>query len=76
MSLCEGLMDMTAYTDNDLCQFLENNDYKEIKAYLRDGKSKKETIKYDGKEITIDDDYNHFSLSDRFVEWMTITAIK
>ena len=76
MSLCEGLMNMTAYTDNDLCQFLENNDYKDIKTYLRDGKSKKETIKYDGKEITIDDDYDHFSLSDRFVQWMTITAIK
>ena len=76
MRLCEGLMNMTAYTDVDLCQFLENNDYKDIKAYLRDGKSKKETIKYEGKEITIDDDYNHFSLSDRFVEWMTITAIK
>lgn len=76
MRLCGGLMNMTTYTDADLCQFLENNDYKEIKTYLRDGKSKKETIKYDGKEITIDDDYDHFSLSDRFVQWMAITAIK
>ena len=76
MRLCEGLMNMTAYTDNDLCQFLGNNDFKEIKTYLRDGKSKKEIIKYDGKEITMDDDYNHFSISDRFVQWMTVTAKK
>ena len=37
---------------------------------------KKRQLKYDGKEITIDDDYSHFSISDRFVQWMTVTAKK
>ncbi len=69
-------MKMTAYDDNQLCQFLENNDYKDIKTYLRDGISNKEIIKYGGKDIKIDDDYHHFSFSDKIVQWMTITAIK
>ena len=76
IKLLERFMKMTAYDDNQLCQFLENNDYKDIKTYLRDGISNKEIIKYGGKDIKIDDDYNHFSFSDKIVQWMTITAIK
>ncbi|WP_407462556.1 class I SAM-dependent methyltransferase [Methanobrevibacter sp.] len=76
MKMSEKFMKMTVYNDEQLCEFLKQNDFKEIKAYLRDGKTKKEIIKYDGKEIVIDDDYNHFSISDRFVQWMTVTGIK
>lgn len=76
MKMSEKFMKMTVYNDEQLCEFLNQNGFKEIKAYLRDGKTKKEIIKYDGKEITIDDDYDHFSISDRFVQWMTVTGIK
>lgn len=76
MKMSEKFMKMTVYNDEQLCEFLKQNDFKEIKAYLRDGKTKKEIIKFDGKEIIIDDDYDHFSISDRFVQWMTVTGIK
>ena len=76
MKLSEKLMNMTVYDDIELCEFLAQNDFNEIKAYLRDGKHKKEIIKFDGKVFTIDDDYDHFSISDKYVQWMTVTAIK
>lgn len=76
MKMSEKLMDMTVYDDKQLCSFLANNSYKNIKAYLRDGRNKKEIIRYDGKEIVIDDDYDHFSITDKYVQWMTVIAIK
>lgn len=76
IKLFERFMKMTAYDDDQLCQFLANNDYKGIKTYLREGKSNKKIIKIDGKAKKIEDDYDHFSFSDKFVQWMTITAIK
>lgn len=76
MKLSEKLMDMTAYNDVQLKQFLQNVGFNEIKIHIRDGKRKVEIIKYDGKTVEIDDDYDHFSISDRFVPWLAITAIK
>lgn len=68
---------MTFYEDKDLREFLGNNDFKDITVYLRDGKNKQEIIKKsDGETFKVDDDYDNFSISDRFVEWMTVTAIK
>ena len=77
MKFFDKVVDMTFYEDNDLVGFLKSNDFKDVTVYLRDGKNKQEIIKKeDGKTVKIDDDYDNFSISDRFVEWMTVTAIK
>ena len=77
MKISEKLINMTVYNDKELCQYLENNGYSQITAYLRDGRKKQETIKEIGGETkTIDDDYDHVSFTDKWVEWMTIVAIK
>ena len=77
MKFFDKVIDMTFYEDKDLREFLGNNDFKDITVYLRDGKNKKEIIKKsDGETFKVDDDYDNFSISDRFVEWMTVTAIK
>ena len=76
MKFFDKVVDMTFYEDNDLVGFLKSNDFKDVTVYLRDGKNKQEIIKKeDGKTVKIDDDYDNFSISDRFVEWMTVTAI-
>ena len=77
MKFFDKVVDMTFYEDNDLVGFLKSNGFKEITVYLRDGKNKEEVIKtMDGKEKRVKDDYDNFSISDRFVEWMTVTAKK
>ena len=76
MKLSEKLINMTAYNDNEITRFLKNNDFNEITVYLRDSKNKQEIIKIENKKIKVNDDYNEFSISDKFVEWMTITAKK
>nr|WP_292740947.1 class I SAM-dependent methyltransferase [Methanobrevibacter sp.] len=77
MKISEKLINMTVYNDRELCQYLENNEYSKITAYLRNGRKKQETIKEIGGETkTVDDDYDHVSFTDKWVEWMTIVAIK
>lgn len=77
MKISKKLIDMTVYTDGELTQFLQNNDYSKITVYLRNGRKNQETIKEIGGETkTVDDDYDHVSLSDKWVEWMTIVARK
>ncbi|WP_407410374.1 class I SAM-dependent methyltransferase [Methanobrevibacter sp.] len=77
MKISEKLINMTVYNDKELCQYLVNNDYSQITAYLRDGRKKQETIKEIGGETkTIEDDYDHVSLTDKWVEWMTVVARK
>ena len=77
MKFFDKVIDITFYEDKDLREFLGNNDFKDITVYLRDGKNKQEIIKKsDGETFKVDDDYDNFSISDRFVEWMTVTAIK
>lgn len=77
MKFFDKVIDMTFYEDKDLVGFLKSNDFKDVTVYLRDGKNKQEIIKKeDGKTVKIDDDYDNFSISDRFVEWMTVTAKK
>ena len=77
MNLSEKFIDMTVYNDEELTQFLQNNDYSKITVYLRNGRKNQETIKEIGGETkTIDDDYDHVSLTDKWVEWMTIVARK
>ena len=77
MKFFDKVVDMTFYEDNDLVGFLKSNVFKDVTVYLRDGKNKQEIIKKeDGKTVKIDDDYDNFSISDRFVEWMTVTAKK
>lgn len=70
-------IDMNVYNDKEIKDFLRKNDFSEITIYLKDGKKKQEVIiKNDGEIIRIDDDYRGFSISDRFMEWMTIVARK
>ena len=77
MKVSEKLIDMTVYNDEQITGFLKNNDYSQITVYLRDGKNKKEIIKeIDGQTKTVDDDYDHVSFSDKFVQWMTIVSRK
>lgn len=77
MKLSEKFIDMIVYNDEELTEFLKNNDYSKITVYLRDGKNKEEIIKeIGGKTRRIHDDYDHVSLSDKFVEWMTVVAEK
>ncbi len=77
MKISEKLIDMTVYNDGELTEFLKNNDYSQITVYLRDAKNSEEIIKEIGGETRrVHDDYDHFSFSDRFVEWMTVVARK
>ena len=76
MKLSEKLINMTVYNDNQISEFLKNNDYREITVYLRDSKNSEEIIKKDNKITRVDDDYDHISFSDKFVEWMCVTAKK
>ena len=77
MKFFDKMVDMTFYEDHDLRGFLETNDFNNITIYLRDGKNKEEIIKtQNGNKTKIKDDYDNFSISDRFIEWMTVTATK
>ena len=77
MKISEKFIDMTVYNDEELTQFLQNNDYSKITVYLRNGRKNQETIKEIGGETkTVYDDYDHVSLTDKWVEWMTIVARK
>ena len=76
MKLSEKLIDMTVYNDEEVTGFLENNNYSEITVYLRDTKNRQEIVKSNGNVKRIDDDYDHISFSDKFVEWMTVVARK
>ena len=76
MKVSEKLIDMTVYNDEEVTRFLENNDYSEITVYLRDAKNRQEIVKSRGNVKRIDDDYDHISFSDKFVEWMTVVARK
>ncbi|WP_407421866.1 class I SAM-dependent methyltransferase [Methanobrevibacter sp.] len=76
MKFWKHFIDMEMYDDGEIRNFLKNNDYSQITVYLRDAKNKKEIIKSDGSEKRVDDDYDHISFSDRFVQWVTVTAQK
>ncbi|MEE1336793.1 hypothetical protein [Methanobrevibacter sp.] len=67
---------MELYTDEEISSFLRNNNYSEITAYIRDGRKKQEIIKSNGKENRVNDDYSNISFSDKFVDWVTVVAIK
>ena len=76
MRFWNHFIDMEMYTDDEISSFLENNDYNDITAYLRDAKNKQEIIKSKGEERRVDDDYSNISFSDKFVQWVTVTAVK
>ena len=76
MKLSEKLINMTVYDDEQITEFLKNNNYSDVTVYLRDSKNKEEIIKRNGEIKRIKDDYNHWSFSDKFVEWMCVTAKK
>ncbi|MBQ9026736.1 MAG: class I SAM-dependent methyltransferase [Methanobrevibacter sp.] len=76
MKLSEKLIDMTAYNDKELKTFLQNNDYSKITVYLKDSKNRKEKIITEEGIRLIDDDWDNFSFSDRFLEWMCVIAKK
>ena len=75
MKISEKLINMTVYNDEEITEFLKNNGYSQITVCLRDAKNSEEIIKEIGGETRrVHDDYDHFSFSDRFVEWMTVVA--
>jgi ubiquinone/menaquinone biosynthesis C-methylase UbiE len=77
MKISAKLINMTVYNDEEITEFLKNNGYSQITVYLRDAKNSEEIIKEIGGETRrVHDDYDHFSFSDRFVEWMTVVARK
>ncbi|RAP45884.1 MAG: hypothetical protein BZ135_04825 [Methanosphaera sp. rholeuAM6] len=76
MKFWKHFIDMQTYNDKEITTFLQNNNYNQITVYLRDGKNRKEIIKSNGIEKTVNDDYSHVSFSDRFMQWMTVTARK
>lgn len=76
MKFWNHFIDMKLYTDDELIQLLEANDFSEITSYIRDGKKRQEIIKTNGNVKVSDDDYSNFSVSDKFLEWVTVTAKK
>ena len=56
--------------------FLQDNNFSEITAYIRNGRKKQEIIKVNGKETQIKDNFNKGSFSDKFVDWVTVVARK
>lgn len=76
MKFWKHFIDMELYTDEEIKLFLQNNEYSEITAYIRDGRRKQEIIKCDGKETRVNDDYSNVSFSDKFVDWVTVVAKK
>ena len=76
MKFWNHFIDMEMYTDNEITSFLENNEYKQITVYLRDGKNRKEIIKDCTGKKMLDDDFSNVSFSDKFLEWVTVIARK
>ena len=76
MKFWKYFIDMELYTDEEIKLFLQNNEYSEITAYIRDGRKKQEIIKINGKETRVNDDYSKVSFSDKFVDWVTVVAKK
>ena len=76
MRFWNHFIDMEMYTDEEIHSFLANNEYSEITAYLRDARNKQEIIKSNGSEKRIADDFGKISFSDKFVQWVTVTAVK
>lgn len=76
MKFWKHFIDMELYTDEEITSFLQNNNFSEITAYIRDGRKKQEIIKVNGKETRVNDDYNKVSFSDKFVDWVTVVARK
>lgn len=76
MKFWNRFIDMKLYTDEELIQLLELNDYSDITSYIRDGKKRQEIIKTNGNVKVADDDYSNFSVSDKFLERVTVTAKK
>lgn len=68
MKFWKHFIDMELYTDKEIASFLQNNDFSEITAYIRDGRKKQEIIKINGKETRVNDDYSKVSFSDKFVD--------
>ena len=60
MKFWKHFIDMELYTDEEITTFLENNNFSEITAYIRDGRKKQEIIKVNGKETRVNDDYNKY----------------
>ncbi|MBR1610778.1 MAG: class I SAM-dependent methyltransferase [Methanobrevibacter sp.] len=76
MRFWSRFIDMKIYSDSEIKEFLDFNDFSKITIYQRDGKKKQEIIKTDGNEKRIDDDYDNVSFSDKFLQWMTVVAQK
>lgn len=76
MKFWKHFIDMELYTDKEITSFLQNNDFSEITAYIRDGRKKQEIIKINGKGTRVNDDYSKVSFSDKFVDWVTVVAKK
>ena len=76
MRFWNRFIDMEMYTDDEISTFLSNNDFNEITSYLRDAKNRQEIVKSNGNVKRISDDFSKISFSDRFSQWVTVTAKK
>lgn len=76
MKIAKLLINMTLYDDNQLTNILKKNNYSDITVYLRDGLRKQEIIKSEGTVKRLKDDYSHISITDKFMQWITVTARK
>lgn len=76
MKLWNHFIDMNLYTDDEIVQYLKNNEFKEVTSYLRDGKNSEEIIKTENGIKRISDEFRNASITDKFLEWVTVVAKK
>lgn len=68
MKLWNHFIDMNLYTDDELVQYLKNNEFKEVTSYLWDGKNSEEIIKTVNGIKRISDGFSNASITDKFLE--------
>lgn len=68
MKLWNHFIDMNLYTDDELVQYLKNNEFKEVTSYLWDGKNSEEIIKTENGIKRISDGFSNASITDKFLE--------
>ena len=68
MKLWNHFIDMNLYTDDELVQYLKNNEFKEVTSYLWDGKNIEEIIKTENGIKRISDGFSNASITDKFLE--------
>ena len=80
MGFFKTIINMETYNDSQLISYLKENDYSKITAYIRDSKNKRELIREIESDSIVEsqrpDEFNKSSLSNRFVQWAFVVAVK